>query len=59
MKKGEQARDEMVKDVNGQMLSDGIELRKKWAEKFEQVLQMSGRQIAMLLAIGRCWRCKI
>ena len=26
MKKGEQARDEMVKDVNGQILRDGVEV---------------------------------
>ena len=26
MRKGEQAREEMVKDVNGQILRDGVEL---------------------------------
>ena len=26
--KGEQARDEMVKDVNGQILRDGVEVRR-------------------------------
>ena len=32
MKKGEQTREEMVKDVNGQILSDGVEVRRRWAE---------------------------
>ena len=38
VRKGEQARDEMVKDVNGQILLDGVEVRRRWAEYFEQVL---------------------
>ena len=29
VKKGEQARDEMVKDVNGQILLDGVEVRRR------------------------------
>ena len=28
MRKGEQAREEMAKDVNGQILRDGIEVRR-------------------------------
>ena len=49
VRKGEQAREEMVKDVNIQILHDAIEVRRRWAEYFEQVLmsQMSGRQISM------------
>ena len=35
VRKGEQARDEMVKDVNGQILRDGVEVRRRWAEYFE------------------------
>ena len=31
VRKGEQTRDEMVKDVNGQMLRDGVEVRRRWA----------------------------
>ena len=34
MRKAEQAREEMVKDVNGQILRDGAELRRRWAEFF-------------------------
>ena len=40
MRKGEQARDEMVKDVNGHILRDGVEARRRWAEHFEQVLNV-------------------
>ena len=35
VKKGEQARDETVKDVNRQILPDGVEVRRRWAEYFE------------------------
>ena len=38
VRKGELARDEMVNDNNGQILSDGVEVRRRWAECFEQVL---------------------
>ena len=34
---GEQAREEMVKDANGQILRNGVEMRRRWAEYFEQV----------------------
>ena len=30
----------MVKDVNGQILRDGVEERRRWAEYFEQVLNV-------------------
>ena len=42
VRKGEQARDEMVMDVNVQILRDGVDLRKRWAEYFEQVLNGAG-----------------
>ena len=32
VRKGEQAREEMVKDVNGQILGDGVEVRRRWAQ---------------------------
>ena len=49
VRKGEQARDEMVKHVNGQILPDGVEVRRRWAEYFEQVLNVADvkRQISM------------
>ena len=34
--KASEARDEMVKDVNGQILRDGVEVGRRWAEYFEQ-----------------------
>ena len=40
MRKGDQARDEMVKDVNGQVLWDGVEVRRRCAKYFEQVLNV-------------------
>ena len=45
VRKGEHARDEMVKDVNGLILRDGVEVRRRWVEYFEQVLNvaMSGK----------------
>ena len=41
VKKGEKPRDEMVKDANGQILPDGVEVRRRWAEYFEQVLNVA------------------
>ena len=42
VRKGEQAKDEIVKDVNGQILHDGVEVR-RWAEYFMQVLNVAGQ----------------
>ena len=39
--KGEQAREETVKYVNGQILSGGVEVRRRWGEYFEQVLNVA------------------
>ena len=49
VKKGKQARDEMVKDVNDQILRDGVQVRRRWAEYFERVLNVADlrRQISM------------
>ena len=41
MRIGEQARDEMVQVVNSQILRDGVEVRRRWAEYFEQVLNVA------------------
>ena len=40
MMKGKQARDEMVKGVNGQILR-GVEVRWRWVKYFEQVLNVA------------------
>ena len=41
-----QARDKMVKDENGQILRDGVELRRRWTEQVLNV-QMSRKEISM------------
>ena len=53
VKKGEQTRDEMVKDVNGQILGDGVEVRRRWAEYFEQVLNVIDVREANINVVGR------
>ena len=46
------ATDEMVKDVNGQILRDGVGVRKRWAEYFEQVLNVEDVRVANINVIG-------
>ena len=41
VRKGEQAIEEMVKVVNGQILRDSVEVRRRWAEYFEQALNVA------------------
>ena len=52
MRKGEQAREYMVKDVNGQALRDGVEVRRRWAEYFEQVLNGADVREANINIVG-------
>ena len=52
MKKGEQAREEMVKDVNGQILRDGVEVRRRWADYFEQVMNVADVREANINVVG-------
>ena len=58
MKKGDQARDEMVKGVNGQMLRDDVQVRTKWAEYFEQVLNVADVWEANINVVGN-WRMPV
>ena len=55
VKKREQARDE-----NGQILRDGVEVRMRWAEYFEQVLNVADVREANINIFGigghRCWK---
>ena len=53
--KGEQAREEVVKDVNGQILRDDAEVRRRWAEYFEQVLNVADVREANMNVVGN-WR---
>ena len=55
MRKGEQAREEMVKDVNGKILRDGVEVRRRWPEYFEQVLNVADVREANINAVGNWW----
>ena len=52
MRKGEQAREEVVKDVNCQILRDGVEVRRRWAEYFEQVLNVADVREANINVLG-------
>ena len=57
-RKGEQARDEMVKDVSGQILRDGIEVRRRWAQYFERVLNVVDVREANINVVGN-WRMPV
>ena len=46
---------EMVKDVNGQILRDGVEVRRKWAEYFELVLNAADVREANINVVGNWW----
>ena len=48
MRKGEQTREEMVKDINGQILRDGVEY-------FEQVLNVADVREANINVVGNWW----
>ena len=58
VRKGEQAREEMVKDVNCQILRDGVEVRKRWAEYFEQVLNVADVRESNIDVVGN-WRMPV
>ena len=45
----------MVKDVNGQILRDGVEVRRRWAEYFELVLNVADVREANINVVGN-WR---
>ena len=58
MRKGEQAREEMVKDVNGEILRNGVEVRRRWAQYFEQVLNVTDVREANINVVGN-WRMPV
>ena len=55
VRKGGQARKEILKDVNGQILRNGVEVRRRWAEYFEQVLNVADVREANINVVGN-WR---
>ena len=58
VKKGEHARNEILKDVNGQILRDGVEVRRRWAQYFEQVLPLAEVRKANINVVGN-WRVPV
>ena len=48
----------MLKDVNGQILRDGVEVRTRWAEYFEQVLNVADVREANINVVGN-WRMPV
>ena len=58
MRKGEQAREEMVNDVIGQIFRDGVEVRRRWAQYFEQVLNVADVREAHINVVGN-WRMPV
>ena len=58
VRKGEQTREEMVKDVNGQIVRDGVEVRRRWAEYFEQVLNVADVREVNINVVGN-WRMPV
>ena len=52
VRKGEQARNKMVKDVNGQILRDGVEVRRRWATYCEQVLNVADVREVNINVVG-------
>ena len=55
VRKGEQARNEMVKDVNGQILPNGVEAKGRWSEYFEQVLNVADDREENINVAGNWW----
>ena len=45
----------MVKDVNGNLLRDGVEVRRRWAKYFEQVLNVTDVREININVVGN-WR---
>ena len=42
----------MVKNVNGQILRDGVEVRRRWEEYFEHVLNVADVREANINVVG-------
>ena len=51
MRKGENGREEEVKDVNGRLLLDSGDVRKRWAELFEELLNVDDPREANIVAV--------
>ena len=58
VRKCEHAREEMVKGVSGQVLRDGVEVRRRWAQYFGQVLNVADVREANINVVGN-WRMPV
>ena len=58
VRKCKQAREEKLKDVNGQILRDGVEVRRRWAEYFEQAVNVADVREANINVVGN-WRMPV
>ena len=58
MRKGEQARYGILKDVSGHILRDGVEVRMRWPEYFEQVLNVADVREANINVVDN-WRMPV
>ena len=54
MRKGGSTTEKRVKDVNGRLLR-GNEARKRWAEYFEELLNVQENREADIVAVGVFW----
>ena len=52
MRTFEKAKNDMVKVENSQVLRDGVEMRRRWAEYFEQVLNVEDIRDANINVVG-------
>ena len=48
----------MVKDVNGQILRNGVEVKRRWAQYFEQVLNVADVRGANINVVGN-WKMPV
>ena len=55
MRKDKQVRHEMVKDVNGQILHHGVQVRRRWAEYFMHFLNVADVKEANINVVGNWW----
>ena len=57
VRKGGSRTEEIVKHVNGRLLR-GSEARKRWAEYFEELLNVQDDREADIVAVGGVFRCQ-
>ena len=48
----------MIKDINGQILCVGVQVRRRWAEYFEQAMNVADVREANINVVGN-WRMPV